>query len=62
MEQKILKEEGVFKKPLERFGECDCQSSFALFTSVLFELLEEFADFLPFTNVLFLGLLGGMVR
>ena len=62
MEQKILKEEGIFKKPLERFGECDRQSSFALFTCVLFELLEEFADFLPFTDVLFLGLFGGMVR
>jgi hypothetical protein len=62
VEQKVLKEEGVFKKPLERFGECDCQSSFALFTCVLFEFLEEFADFLPFTNVLFLGLFGGMVR
>jgi len=62
VEQKILKEEGVFKKPLERFGESDCQSSFALVTCVLFEFLEKFANFLPFTSILFLGLLGGMVR
>lgn len=55
MEQQVLEQQGVFEETLERFGERDCQSGFALVVRVLFQPAEDGTYFGPFVRVGFLG-------